>query len=749
MILVLLIHASAPLFVADAIDTHFTTGSGTVEDPYIITDKVQLKNLSDYPYASFRLEADLVFLDEDFEGGGAFYRDAADTPRFPDFHGTLDGNGYTISGYRLDVYYNEDDSAYYTAMFGSNHGTIKNLTLSDFVYDFSRYGDLSAEIRFTSLAVNNYGTIERCALQSLVAFDFSESHTHTVSYGGFALNNYGRIEGCASNTNVYIASKTANVGGIAANNSGVIKRSYNTGSFTVLAEYLSAGGIAVQNSGTIEECYNNGYISAQIETQAGRPDVKIGGIAAENASAEGLIQNCFNTGTLFTIITTPLNCESMSNIVSIGGIAGKNDQSAAVLNCYNSGVISDLNLNGTFTADIGGIAGFNDGSITAVAIDYGIPAVPTTSSPDHALLKSAAEMKSADAYAGFDFAAIFEFEPAGNEFRLPILKNTPFEFEKKVAGVVITKLPGTLRYTEEDLSDDAALSPDRLRDDGLELCYRYNNTDLGTSPAADFDILYAPLWYGPNTIYPFVEQDGSYFVAAYTIEVIPTSLSSVSVDPLFIKTDYIIGIDEVFDITGAMLLLNYLDGTVRTIPMTPDYLAEDVSQILETPGIQKPVHIDFYGYQTVLYINVYNSTIQSDTYTLRPSADEEHDAYIRVAPGTTAYQLLSAIHQKDYVTVIINGHEAAGDTVLTTGAKLVLSYGGTTLNTVGVAVAGDLNNNGTVTITDLVLLRSHLLGISNLTGLPALAADLNNNSELTITDLVLIRSYLLGLSSIS
>lgn len=749
ILLVLLINAYAPLFIAVAVDPLLTDGDGTSEDPYIISDKIQLKYLSEYPDAFFRLDANLVFSDEDFEPGGAFYREESNGPRFSEFHGNLDGGGHTISGYRLDVYFNTDESAYYTAMFGDNHGTIKNLKLVDLVYDLNEYQDLSTDIRFTSLAVNNHGTIENCTIASIVAFDFLESGVHTVTYGGFALNNHGLIEGCGINTDVYVSSNSANIGGVASVNFGDIKKCYNSGIFTLNVSALSAGGIAVTNDGNgiIEECYNNGYVFSGI----GYPDIKVGGIAAENTTENNLIQNCFNTGTIYIMILDITDYSGAEKAAFAGGIAGKNGLDATILNCYNSGVVSEVNLNNTFKTDIGGIAGYNDGKINAVAIDDGIPAVPSTGNPDNAVLKSVEEMKSIDAYEGFDFTSIFTFLPEDNDkdFYLPVLQNTPFEFEKKVAGAVVTNLPDTLkRYTEDDLSDDNVLTPDTLKEKGLEVCYRYNNTDIETTPAEIQGIRHAPLMYGPNIIYAYLEYDGYPYVAAYTIEVIPTSLSSVEIDPLFVKTDYIIGIDEVFDISGAVLQLNYLDGTTRTIPLIDDYLVDDVSQILDIPGIQKPVNIDYYGYKTVLYINVYNSSIQSDVHALHPSADEEHDAYIRVAPGTTVHQLLSTLYQKNYITVMVGDSEITGDTELSTGAKLVLAYNDTVLDTVGVAVAGDLNNNGAVTITDLVLLRGYLLGLNTLSELPFLAADLNDNGSLTVTDLIFIRSYLLGMSQI-
>lgn len=739
----LLVSANAPLFVVSAADT--PAGSGEPGDPYIITEKGHLRSIGDHPEAAFRLEADLVLEDADFEPGGPLYREDADSPRFAEFRGTLDGNRHTITGYKLDVFRDGDLGVSYTAMFGSNYGTIKNLNLENLVYDLNEYDNPSEQICFTPLVVNNYGTIENCTLKTLVAFDFFDADASSVTYGGFALYNHGQIKSCGALADVLIAAKTVLAGGIAASNDGTIQHSYNTGDITTLSESVSAGGITADNGGTVEECYNHGYLRAQIDSQAGIRMI-IGGIAARNLP-DGAIRNCFNTGTLMPIVSAYASYVAGTDEVAAGGIAGKNESSASILYCYSSGLVSELNLAGDLPRGLGAVAGSNSGAITAVAADYGVPAVP--GNPDHAVLKSVAEMKTAGAYAGFDFASVYDLPAPGGDFNLPVLRNTPFRFEKRIAGLVIQNLPNTLSYTDEQLADDTILTPGALLGDGLDLRYRYNNTDIGGSAITDFGVLMTALWYGPNTVYLYAGQDDHYFVTSLTVEIIPSELSSIQVDADFVKTDYVFGIDQSLDLTGAMLQLNYLDGSVRIIPLTANYITDDISGILLTPGLQKPININFFGYQTVLYINVFQNTVESDVYTLRPSTDEAYDAFIRVAPNTTVQQLISGIHQQNYVTVYMGDSPVYGDTKLSTGAKLVYSYNNQILHTVGIAVAGDLNSSGTVTITDLVLLQGHILQINNLTGLAALAADLNNNGGLTITDLVLVQSYILGIANIS
>lgn len=63
-------------------------------------------------------------------------------------------------------------------------------------------------------------------------------------------------------------------------------------------------------------------------------------------------------------------------------------------------------------------------------------------------------------------------------------------------------------------------------------------------------------------------------------------------------------------------------------------------------------------------------------------------------------------------------------------------------------VTGDLNGDGNVTITDMLMLKSAILGES-LSDTAAAAADLNFDGKITITDFLKSKSYLLGLETIT
>ena len=58
---------------------------------------------------------------------------------------------------------------------------------------------------------------------------------------------------------------------------------------------------------------------------------------------------------------------------------------------------------------------------------------------------------------------------------------------------------------------------------------------------------------------------------------------------------------------------------------------------------------------------------------------------------------------------------------------------------------GDLNNDGKVSTTDIVLMRRYIAGLENSNEKAVLAADINGDGRVSTTDLVKIRRILAGL----
>lgn len=115
--------------------------------------------------------------------------------------------------------------------------------------------------------------------------------------------------------------------------------------------------------------------------------------------------------------------------------------------------------------------------------------------------------------------------------------------------------------------------------------------------------------------------------------------------------------------------------------------------------------------------------------------DQQKGYITGIAPGTPASTLLSVC--------LPAGGTASGDT-LSTGTVITFPNG-TAMTAI---VAGDLNGDGEVSITDMLMVKSAVLG-NDISETAAAAADLNFDGQVSITDFLKLKSCLLGREQIS
>lgn len=107
-----------------------------------------------------------------------------------------------------------------------------------------------------------------------------------------------------------------------------------------------------------------------------------------------------------------------------------------------------------------------------------------------------------------------------------------------------------------------------------------------------------------------------------------------------------------------------------------------------------------------------------------------------ITPGTTI---------ADLAKVCLPGDLTASQTNIGTGTVISSASANASLTAV---VTGDLNGDGNVTITDLLMVKSHILG-TGLEELAAIAGDVNYDGGVSISDFLGIKSNLLGLAHIT
>lgn len=416
VLLMFTITTISPISVSSA-TTEFAGGNGTVDNPYLISNKNHLNNMRNHLNSNFKLICDIEFSAADFAENGDFYNNGMGFEPIGlssnnNFCGTFDGNGYAIKN--LYMNFSITGKEVFIGLFKNNRGTIKNLgvvngNMSVAASAKSNYPHCSAIAG--GIVGSNGGIIINCYNSCNVSATASVSsyNAHaTTNVGGIAgMNSSGTISNCYSTGKISamlpIGQYNNDVGGIVGMNiSGLIDNCYNTG--TVSGDY--SGGIAGKSysDATITNCHNTGTILAKSDSTA-----RAGGIVGENGVSNkvingdyrdckvencyntgdvsgddyvggivgvnnnGTIKNCYNTGFISTDggaggiagqnCDTIVICYNMG-IVSgkcAGGITGSTYQVATVANCYNTGTVS-----GELSARAGGIVGYNANDCTIV-----------------------------------------------------------------------------------------------------------------------------------------------------------------------------------------------------------------------------------------------------------------------------------------------------------------------------------------------------------------------------------------------
>ena len=224
------------------------TGTGTAEDPYLISDASQLRwfasQVNDNGKNSIcaQLTNDIDLNNVEWTPIGKFSSSA--------YKGTFDGQYHEIKNLKIT-----GSASNHYGLFGVvSTGTVKNLTVSGEVV-ISGSGSSTYGIAAIAGSLNSTGTIENCINKATVSGNYN-----TAGIVGYIGSRGGTIKSCANLGNI---SGSNNVGGIV--------------------------GYAY-NKVTVDQCYNRGAIEATVS--------KAGGIVGYMNDGSAKFSNCYTTGTV-------------------------------------------------------------------------------------------------------------------------------------------------------------------------------------------------------------------------------------------------------------------------------------------------------------------------------------------------------------------------------------------------------------------------------------------------------------------
>ena len=282
------------------------------------------------------------------------------------FYGTFNGNGYTVSNFKITT------GRAYVGLFGYNKGVIKNLGVENFTVNVSYssgtvYAGGLVGYNDGGSILNSYATGEVSATDTS---SYSNSDAYAgglVGYndGGSILNSYatGEVSATASFTN-----SRAYAGGLVGRNyGGSILNSYATGDVSATSSYSNystyAGGLVGENyGGSITNSYATGNVSATADDSA-----CAGGLVGV-VNSGGITNNSYATGNVSA---------TADDSAYAGGLVGGN-YSGSITNSYATGDVSATSP-GSYA---GGLVGFNGGSILNSYATGNVSATASDSSAD-------------------------------------------------------------------------------------------------------------------------------------------------------------------------------------------------------------------------------------------------------------------------------------------------------------------------------------------------------------------------------
>ena len=283
-------------------------GEGTATSPYTVSSAAELiyvaeqvNNSSSYYYYQKVIQ---LTQDIDLEGTEltiGIYKD--DEKKY--FYGTLDGNGHSIKGLKID---NHDQQ--YVGLFPilASYATVKNLTLENPSIKGTYSGSTSARVGVLAGCLNG-GTIENCYV-----VNGTVESTEAVCGGIVGDLNSGNISNCSvEGTTIEAVS----------NGGGIVGFVPSTRS----------------KPASITACYFNGMLTS---------DEFAGGIVGtlfNNTDYDVTVQACYASGSISGYMKSDSE-NNANSYIATGGIVGKLQFNCKVSACYSTASLSGKGTNG-------------------------------------------------------------------------------------------------------------------------------------------------------------------------------------------------------------------------------------------------------------------------------------------------------------------------------------------------------------------------------------------------------------------
>jgi hypothetical protein len=282
------------------------SGSGTKDDPYVISNREDLEAVADNPEAFYKV----------FNG---FVISGEWTTLDIEFKGEIDGGGHTITfddvtikeiTKSLDDWYKET----YCALFveNSEEGVIKNLIFDGVV----KMGLFADYVQVGGIVANNSGLITNCGIKTAYTIETARGISFGAYSGTAASSTSGQISDSFVSSDINII--------YSGNDSwDAIKCGGITGGYATLK---------------IDNCYSESNITV---TYTNEPcNVRLGGILGTSDMYDSFVNSCYATGTISAKdfygsiggIVGQILCGKITNSVALNDVLDGSESSGRVAN---------------------------------------------------------------------------------------------------------------------------------------------------------------------------------------------------------------------------------------------------------------------------------------------------------------------------------------------------------------------------------------------------------------------------------
>ena len=482
------------------------------------------------------------------------------------------------------------------------------------------------------------------------------------------------------------------VGGVAGYHSqfSTITDCHNNGT---VKGFWGIGGIVGENGGTVTQSYNTGYVWGNERT---------GGVAGNNSFSKELSES-FNAG-------------PVSGNAVIGGVAGSNSWYSSMVNCYNIGRVWG-------TESVGGVVG--EVSYYATVENCYYLNTCTEISSEFGTALTEAQMQETTDFIGFDFESVWMLDPT-TEYYYPILRSIGYIVSTPViavTGVSLNKTALQLKAGENETLIATIRPTDATN---KNVTWTSSDTDV----ASVHDGLVTAKKAGTAVI-TVITEDGNF-----------TAVCAVTV------TQPVTGVE----LNKSSLTLQVGESEGLLAAVLPDDAIN--KQVVWTSSNSSVASVSQNGAVTALKVGTAVITVTTAdggftatcAVTVVPNKIELKPGlgYKLNESGTIVYNIKPETKVSDLVknfagsgTIEVRNKDGvllSGDKFVGTGAIINLIAGGRVVDTLIVAVLGDVNGDGKVLANDARLVLRHVAKLGTLTELQMLAGDTDGNKKIEATD---------------